>query len=731
MYVSSCGTATDTMLNGGWMFVSSGGTATGTTVNSGASMHISSGGTATGATVNSGGYMRFYSGSTATDVMENGGYVYVADGAVVNFVANVINDITVSYGGMTVHSGTTANRTMLNGGWMEVSNGGMANQTTVSSGGFMRVSSGGMANQTTVNHGSMHVSSGGTANSTTVNSSGNLFVFSGGTANSTTVNGGYLYVSRGGVISGSLQIASGDIVSAYAGAVIDFTVAEQENPEVALVDRYDYISGRNEATYTITVRETQAAGKYALAGHAGDFNSNVSVKMADGQTIGYITGWRDLEADGRTYSLSIAPDATLQLTIAGEIEDTTAPTITGIQANVTAFTNGDVQVSAVFADETELAQSLYRLGSGDWLAYSGPVTMTDNGTVHFRAVDVSGNVAEAQYEVANIDKEKPAAVSGLVVVVNDNSVAFSWAPTTDNLSGVAGYEIEVSDKSDFSHLVASSSGASLTNYETRFYVSGTYYYRVRATDAAGNASPWTTNQVDYEYVPMAELLVGTPGDDVFNMVPDGEWGTFHVARWNGGQETVSIAGRNRFHNALEGVGGYDVVALPDGDNALLYHDLLSPGAAGADASTRLAGISEIRGNGGSDVIDLTAANGCYAGDLLLTGGAGDDHLWAGDGDDVLVGGDGNDDLRGGAGNDLYLFGIEWGQDKVVDDGGTLVFDSALRGKLAVSATDSGTSISDGQNTVSVSWQVEAGDWVFAEVGELEGYRRDTIKAFLA
>jgi Ca2+-binding RTX toxin-like protein len=534
------------------------------------------------------------------------------------------------------------------------------------------------------------------------------------------------------VIGGQNSLAASGCLVVSAGAVIDFTVAAQENSGIALIDHYDYISGRNEATYTITIKESQASGQYSLAGYAGDFNSNVSVQTEDGQTIGYITGWRDLEVGGRTYSLSIAPDATLKLTIAGEAIDATAPTITNIKANVTAFTNGDVTVSAVFADETELAQSLYRLGAGDWLAYSGLVTMTDNGTVYFRAVDAAGNVAEAKYEVVNIDKEKPDAVSDLAAVVENNLVTFSWSPTTDNLSGMAGYEIEVSDKSDFSHLVASSSGASLTNYETRFSVSGIYYYRVRATDAAGNASPWTTNQVDYEYVPMAEQLVGTPGDDVFNMVPDGTWGTCHVARWNGGTETVSIAKRNRFHDALVGgVGGYDVVALPDGDNALLYHDLLSPCADGTEASARLAGISEICGNCGNDVIDLTAANGCYAGDLLLKGGDGNDHLWSGFGDDILIGGTGNDDLRGGTGNDLYLFGTDWGHDTVVDDGGTLVFDSALQGNLAVRATDSGTSISDGHNMVSVSWQVEVGDLVFAEVGELQEYRRDTIKAFLA
>jgi hypothetical protein len=531
---------------------------------------------------------------------------------------------------------------------------------------------------------------------------------------------------------------------------------------------------------------------------------------------------------------------------AGNISETTSYAVTNIDkvaptkptatADTTAPTNQDVLVSATFSNDTIASEFSW---DGDtWENYQSAVIMSANGTVHFRGTDAAGNISEVtSYAVTNIDKNPPDPVTGLAATVDKNQIHFSWNNASDDMSGVTMYEFQLSDSPDFSHVLASESGGSLTHFQSNFTDSGQYHYRVRATDQAGNQSAWSTACVDFEFVdatppsapsgldvvqdganftfswtasadaesgvaeydltlsrngrheaatavkgtsitlelaegnyawgvvakdyfgnksesasggafsvllPVAKpnkvdlpsdtapsSILGTAGDDVFGMVPDGTWGTCHVARWNGGQETVSIAGRNRFHDVLEGVGGYDVVALPDGDNALLYHDLLSPGADNADASARLSGISEIRGNGGNDVIDLTAANGCYTGDLLLCGGAGDDHLWAGSGNDVLVGGAGNDDLRGGAGNDLYLFGLEWGQDKVVDDGGTLVFDSALRGTLTVNANGNGSLISDGVNTVSVNWQVEAGDWVFADVGELEGYRRDTIKAFLA
>ena len=219
---------------------------------------------------------------------------------------------------------------------------------------------------------------------------------------------------------------------------------------------------------------------------------------------------------------------------------------------------------------------------------------------------------------------------------------------------------------------------------------------------------------------------------MFNLTPNGEWGTLHVARWNGDTSaSIRLAGRNRYYDALDGAGGYDTIQLAAGDNGLVYSDLLTPSASNADAAARLAGIAEIRGNSGNDLIDMTAAEGSYAGDLLLKGGDGNDHLWAGSGDDILIGGSENDDLRGGSGNDTYLFGTDWGRDTVIDDGGVLVFDCSQEGKLVFSATSDGTRITCGENTVELNWSVAADNVRYADISALTEFRRDTIKGFLA
>jgi len=308
---------------------------------------------------------------------------------------------------------------------------------------------------------------------------------------------------------------------------------------------------------------------------------------------------------------------------------------------------------------------------------------------------------------------------------------------------VAQYEFQLSDQADFGHLVATQSGATLTSYNATLTTTGRYHYRVRATDAVGNSSEWSSGSIFFEAAvepktvdladaPSDKVVVGTSGADLFNLTPNGEWGTLHVARWNGdASANVRLAGRNRYYDALDGAGGYDTIQLAAGDNGLVYSDLLTPSAANADAAARLAGIAEIRGNSGNDLIDMTAAEGSYAGDLLLKGGDGNDNLWAGSGDDIIVGGSGNDELRGGDGDDIYLFGADWGCDTVVDDGGTLVFDSTLEGQLAFSTVGNGTRISCCENTVELNWNVAAGDVRYADVAALTEFRRDTIKGFLA
>ena len=144
----------------------------------------------------------------------------------------------------------------------------------------------------------------------------------------TVINSGGTMNVNAGIIGGTLSIASGAVVSAYAGATIDFTVAEQEDADVALIDHYDYIIGASDADYTLTVKASQEPGQYALADYAQDFDSSITVKTTGGAILGTITLESSLagsvESGVAEYRLSRNEDETLLLKVIPYIQcDTT------------------------------------------------------------------------------------------------------------------------------------------------------------------------------------------------------------------------------------------------------------------------------------------------------------------------------------------------------------------------------------------------------------------------
>jgi len=213
--------------------LSSAVTMTGKYVGAGDSMYVMSGGTADSTTVNARGSMTVSSGGTATAIVENGGFVNVADGANVIFTPNTFSGLVLSSGSASVHSGTTAVHITLTGDdinflWpcVTIFSGGTANDTTVNAAGLMYIESGGTANDTIVNwRGSLSVSSGGTANDTIVNWFGSLSVSSGGTTVNTTLSGGNLYVSGGGTANNNIVNSNGDLYVSSGGTANSTTMS--------------------------------------------------------------------------------------------------------------------------------------------------------------------------------------------------------------------------------------------------------------------------------------------------------------------------------------------------------------------------------------------------------------------------------------------------------------------------------------------------------------------------
>ncbi len=478
--------------------------------------YVQNGATLSGGTIHAGGYL--YMGQRSN---------YNDNGARAKAVGVSIN----SSGTVSVADGDFINMAMESGAIMEISSGGVASATTMS-GGTINVLSGGVASATTMSGGTMVVFSGGVASDTIV-SGGTMNVTVGGVvapdttvggvvAPDTTVSGGSLTILEGGTHRGMLSIASGAVVSAYSGAVIDFTMAAQEDKDVPLIDRYDYIAGAGDATYTLTIASNLETGSYALAGYAANFNSTITVTDAQLE-LGSLSVNGILKTDDFTYSLFLT-DGTLFL---GVNLDSEAPVLSSISASPSEATNQDVTVTATFTDNVGIASTQYRINGGAWQDYDDGVVMTANGMVEFRAADAAGNVSDiVTYEVTNIDKVAPEAPTASASTTEPTNQSVTVTAVFSDDSVTKEYSLDGNTWSDYTQGIV-------------FSDNGTVYFR--GTDAAGNVSEITNfavtnidkvapvfSGIQATATSSGALLVASATDDVAlasieYRLDDGEW----------------------------------------------------------------------------------------------------------------------------------------------------------------------------------------------------------------
>src|SRR6266478_7618890 len=90
------------------------------------------------------------------------------------------------------------------------------------------------------------------------------------------------------------------------------------------------------------------------------------------------------------------------------------------------------------------------------------------------------------------DTMPPSAPANLAVTsASSTQVNLSWTASTDNV-GVTGYMVERCTGAGCSNFAQFSAPTATTFNDTGLAASTSYSYRVRATDAAGNLSPYST-----------------------------------------------------------------------------------------------------------------------------------------------------------------------------------------------------------------------------------------------
>ncbi|MCX7571190.1 endonuclease [Tumebacillus sp. DT12] len=199
--------------------------------------------------------------------------------------------------------------------------------------------------------------------------------------------------------------------------------------------------------------------------------------------------------------------------------DTVAPTTEAVlsgTANANGYFNQDVTVTLNAGDNASgVKQTEYSTHEGIWNVYSGPFTISTEGTttVRFLSRDNAGNAEEVKTITVNVDKTAPTTDASL----SELAGAYGWfnkdvtvtLTGTDATSGVANTEVKVGN-------------AEWAEYTTPITVGteGSTVVEYRSTDKAGNAEQAKSFTVHIDKSAPVVTLTDS-GRDVRNVAIDG------------------------------------------------------------------------------------------------------------------------------------------------------------------------------------------------------------------
>ena len=423
MSISSGGTATSTTVNSRcYVTISSGGTATSTTVNTWGFMTISSGGTATSTTVNSGGCMTISSGGMATGQMsfESGATISAYTGSIIDFdISGVATGDDALANNLSLVQGTpdftiTVSANQAVGKYILADGAASFNKTvtvrladstelgTIYVGGQLAADERtyALAKQDnrlflTVGGGTLPEVLSVTPN-TTAPTNQNVTVtatFSADSAqkqyslnNSTwnTYTTGVVMADNGTVYFRGID-AAGNISEVVSYAVTNIDKVAPNKPTVSASTT---APTNGNVTVTATFSEDSVVREYSLDGETWqDYDEGGVITIINGTVY-----FRGIDAAGNISDVTEYAVTNI---------DRTPPAQPTANADITAPTNGNVTVSAIFSGDS--AQKQYSLDGANWSFYTQPVVMADNGTVYFRGIDSVGNVSGVTaYAVTNI-----------------------------------------------------------------------------------------------------------------------------------------------------------------------------------------------------------------------------------------------------------------------------------------------------------------------------------------
>ncbi len=212
-----------------------------------------------------------------------------------------------------------------------------------------------------------------------------------------------------------------------------------------------------------------------------------------------VAGKHIIDASGITTSSGDVPDAVLVLSPHIAVEPDQGEIGAQVVVSGTAF--GASQTLTISYDGNLVAADTKTDAKGSFTA-NFIIPQTDSGDHAITVTDAQATVASTSFTV----ESSPPPIPELLLpkagsrtgFIGKTTLEFDWSDVQDP-SGVT-YVLEVGENADFTVTVFRKSGLTESHYiltEDEAFERGTYYWRVKAVDGAGNESNWSTGQIFY------------------------------------------------------------------------------------------------------------------------------------------------------------------------------------------------------------------------------------------
>jgi hypothetical protein len=215
----------------------------------------------------------------------------------------------------------------------------------------------------------------------------------------------------------------------------------------------------------------------------GSFTASFLVPKTLAGTHKFVANSAKLFADSASANLAVEPFVNL------------TPENPEVGSDVTVSGDGFAAASPITIeyDGKAISSSTSTDDSGSF-AYSFTVTESNQTEHKIVVTDKAGNTAKYGLQTENTPPPKPSIISPkerdqVFGFMGDQDVTFSWTPVSDP-SGVT-YTIEVGENLEFFPLKPGMKKTDVTGTSTTITVPpGTYFWRVKAVDGAGNEGEW-------------------------------------------------------------------------------------------------------------------------------------------------------------------------------------------------------------------------------------------------